>query len=242
MRYDMAKVLIEDARTCSSERSRKWGQRLKYDPDSDYEDQPQRTGRRRRQGYSNKESTDVLGPLKGYLKSKVGQPWDDVYSEICAQLDRRSVTGNHVFTHLWQYVERNCYIGAKTGTVYTIGRYSNRVGWFYVHPWTGILCDSDNDGWLTGRFKPKPKPVTLVQIGDIGDCKAYEWIQGHWYYTEYSYMTMYEMRPYFQGSPRMYRQQRVDKVYQFKRQLGKKELKALGLSNKRLKLAYERKA
>lgn len=236
MRRDMAQVLIEDARTCSSERSRKWGLRLPYDPDSDYEDQPQRTGRRRRQGYDNKQSTDVLGPLTGYLRSCVGRPWDDVYSEICANLDKRSTTGAHVFTHLWQFVDVNCWIGAKTGKVYTDSdRGPQSVSWFYVHPWTGLLCEIP--GGRHWRFPRRKQPVTLIPIDNV-ERKAYEWIQGIWYYTEYTFVTLFkaeERRYRFLYSPRSTKYE--DKVYLVKRQLSKKELRDLGLSNKKLKVA-----
>jgi hypothetical protein len=82
----------------------------------------QATQRRRQYGYDHKNSTDVLGPLRDYLKSKFGQPWDDVYSEMCEHMDRRSTVGAHIFTHLGDYVDTNCWIGAKTGTIYTDGK------------------------------------------------------------------------------------------------------------------------
>ena len=31
-----------------------------------------------------------LGPLRRFLRSKVGQPWNDVYSEMCQRLDRNT--------------------------------------------------------------------------------------------------------------------------------------------------------
>lgn len=237
MRYDMAKVLIEQARTQSSNRSRKWAKKYKYVPDCDYEDEITRVhgSRRWQYGYDYKQSTDVLGPLKGYLRSKVGQPWDEVYSEICKYMDRRSTVGAHIFTHLWQYVDKNCWIGEKTGKVYTDGdRGTAEPSDYYVHPWTGLLCESE---CLKNRrrwhWDKKKNPVLLVQIENG---KAYEWIKGFWYYTEYTMVTLYTTVPYWRGSTRTYRQSYEEKVYQLKRQLGKKELKQLGLSNKYLKL------
>lgn len=235
MRSDMAQVLIEDARTCSSERSRKWGKRLAYDPDSDYENEPLRTGRRRRQGYDNKQSTDVLGPLEGYLRKNVGRPWNDVYSEICANLDRRSTTGAHVFTHLWQFVERNCWLHFKTGKVYENRKFGYRYKYsevddFYVHPITGILCAAkERHRWQYYSRKEK-KPVTRVPIEEG---KAYEWIKGCWYYTEYSKVSLYKTVNSWRG--KLIGQQYEEVVYQKKRQLGKKELRDLGLNNMKLK-------
>ena len=235
MRYDMAKVLIENARTQSSAKSRKWAKRYKYVPDYDYEDEITRVhgSRRWQYGYDYKQSTDVLGPLKGYLLSKVGQCWNDTYSEICANLDRRSVTGAHVFTHLWDYVERNCYIASK-GRIKVLGHdYGPR--WFYVHPKTGILCDSKNEGWTRyGRWSRKKKKIPVTKV-DLEEGKtAYEWINGVWYYTESSHVTLYKERWSFMLQKKVL-DPYVESVRYLKRQLGKKELKKLGLSNKALK-------
>src|ERR1700728_1507846 len=105
----MSKLLTEAERYGSSNPSQKWGKRLRYDPDSDYEDEfigrvsMSRRSRHRSHKILSKDLSDVLNPLEGYLHKSKGWPWDDVYSEICKNLDRRSVTGLHVFTHLWQF-------------------------------------------------------------------------------------------------------------------------------------------
>lgn len=48
----------------------------------------------------NKWFDDLLGPLKRFLASRVGRPWDAVWSEICEHLDRRGLLQRHVFVHL----------------------------------------------------------------------------------------------------------------------------------------------
>jgi hypothetical protein len=229
MRYDMAKVLIERPRTHSSEKSRKWGKRIPYDPESDYDNEQTRTGRRRRQfintkGLGNKESTDVLGPLKGYLQKNVGRCWNDVYSEICQYMDRRSTVGAHIFTHLWQYVAKNCWVGSK-GKIKTYHRYSD----YFVCPVTGILCESADHFAFAPHEK---KPVTFVKLENR---KGYEWIKGVWYYTEFFFVTVFET--YEGWDHRKHARAKEEKVYQVKRQLGKKELKKLGLSNLKLRSA-----
>ena len=88
--------------------------------------------------------SDHLGPLRRLLHSKVGQPWNDVYSELRQRLDRNTVTGLHVLSHLWDYVEQ--HVEMIDGVPYCKGnRHHGRqlgTGYrheFYIHPETGIL-------------------------------------------------------------------------------------------------------
>ncbi|MCL1493585.1 MAG: hypothetical protein M1G31_22975 [Pseudanabaena sp. Salubria-1] len=93
--------------------------------------------------------SDHLAPLRRFLRSHVGQPWDLVYSELCDRLDQRTVTGQHVVTHLWQYVERYVEIvdGKPCRKPYQPrylgdGCFGRRYDEFYVHPETGLLCEA----------------------------------------------------------------------------------------------------
>jgi hypothetical protein len=110
----MKKVVVERPRWGSRQSSRKFSARLKYVPDHDYEEQPKKAYGfeshvvDRGSKYFEKEFTDVLGPLKRFLRKNVGHPWDKVYSELCRGLDRRKVTGLHIFQHVEHFVETNC--------------------------------------------------------------------------------------------------------------------------------------
>ncbi|GBO55827.1 hypothetical protein APA_3977 [Pseudanabaena sp. lw0831] len=93
--------------------------------------------------------SDHLAPLRRFLRSHVGQPWDLVYSELCDRLDQRTVTGQHVVTHLWQYVER--YVEIVDGKPYRKpyqprylddSCFDRRYDKFYVHPETWLLCEA----------------------------------------------------------------------------------------------------
>ncbi len=55
-------------------------------------------------GWEAKELTDLLGPVTGYLHSKVGCLWDDVWSEVCSRL-RGSEPVEHVRDHVIGFVE-----------------------------------------------------------------------------------------------------------------------------------------
>jgi hypothetical protein len=93
----------------------------------------------------SKYFSDHLNPLQRYLRSKVGQPWNDIYSELCQRLDSKTMTGRHVISHIWNYVERHVelyngipYSKASWGKVQPLTNYYREH--LYVHPETGILC------------------------------------------------------------------------------------------------------
>lgn len=233
MRKDMSKVLIERPRTQSNARSRKWGLKIKFVEDSDYENIITYTSssRRRQYGWNAKESTDVLSPLRGYLRSRVGDLWDDVYSDICENMDRRSTVGAHIFTHLWQYVERNTLMVGDAVHYYGY-RGTFPVHDWYIHPLTGILCYDE----YTRRYQRPDKPVTSIPIesptvnGLWG--KSYQKLEGIWYYTEWRKVERYES--YWASAWRYGRnpwQTKWDVTDLYKQQLNKKELKILGLKN-----------
>jgi len=51
-----------------------------------------------------KHFNEHLGPLRKFVESNVGRPWDKVYSEICKHVDRGNVVQKHILTHLFEYV------------------------------------------------------------------------------------------------------------------------------------------
>ena len=80
MRSDMAKVVTERPRRGHGNPSKKWGRRLRKN-EYDAEDHgPKRApiARRHQYGWNAKEFSDLLGPLRRYLRKQVGRPWDKV--------------------------------------------------------------------------------------------------------------------------------------------------------------------
>lgn len=69
----------------------------------DWEAAPKR-GRMAGKQRSSKWLNEHLGPLRRFLISKVGQPWDRVYSEIRADLKVRRAIDLHILQHLDQMV------------------------------------------------------------------------------------------------------------------------------------------
>src|SRR5678815_66705 len=140
MRHDMAKVVTEKPRRGSRYPSKKFGGRVNIK--DDYEDDDFGPSgfipwcRRRNQDW--KEFSDLLGPLRRYFRSQVGRDWNDIWSEVSSVLDKRSLTGIHIFDHIRMEVHQNCWMSAQ-GKVFRRLRYSSKsepVTGLYVHPET----------------------------------------------------------------------------------------------------------
>ena len=147
MRRDMAKVVTEAPRGGHANPSKKWGRRLHRDEFDADDHGPSRApiARRRQYGWEAKEFSDVIGPLRRYLRTQVGRPWSNVWSEVTQALDSRSVSGRHIFDHIRSDVALNVWIG-KDGGVYEIRSFGGvmRVTGLVVHPATGLLGDTRN--------------------------------------------------------------------------------------------------
>jgi hypothetical protein len=229
MKPYFSKLLTEQERANSKAKSAKWGKRLKYNPDSDYEDEPVRasSSRHQQQRWSNdgnKSLTDSLGSLHGFLRKNIGKPWNEVYSHLAKNLDRRSVSGHHVWTHIWDFVEKDALLYTD-GAIRTVRGYTPH--WYYVHPHTGILCDSRNNGWFNGR--PKKKKTNYHFEIKLNDRTYYALIDGIWYHTKKSVINVYSTERGWRD--KYYVRTTQEAVYSNKRQLGKKELKKLGLKS-----------
>lgn len=150
MRKDMSKVVTEAPRYGHKNRSKKtalrtrrWDRGRYYDG-KDGLDSSERfpSSRFRQHGWDAKEFSDVLGPLKKFLRRQVGRHWDKVYSELSQHLDKRSLTGQHIWTHVWQYVAKDVEFGPDD---YVYRKPLRRIGkiWrhsgLYIHPKTGVL-------------------------------------------------------------------------------------------------------
>lgn len=182
----MHKVVVERERYGSSRKNRKWGRRIAFVPDADYDEQPAfvSSGRKRQYGSDCKWFTDVLGPLNGFLRSNLGRPWDKVYSELRRGLDVRKVTGRHIFDHLERMVETDCFIGADR-KVYAGPRAWNVTG-FYVHPKSGLLSFVPRQ---SARERKKEKlsgqPINEIRLDRV---RSYKLIDGQWYDVAFGFV------------------------------------------------------
>lgn len=143
MRKDMSKVIVERPRTGRSRAGLRPGRtRTLVDDDGE----PIRAkGAREPKGREqrNKNFNETLNPLKRYLASNVGRPWNKVYSEISENLKPTSTVQQHVRDHVGDFVATKTRM--KGGVVVVTPRFGGERpledDWclYYVHPRTGLL-------------------------------------------------------------------------------------------------------
>lgn len=145
MRSDMFEVIIERPR----HRRGRWEKRLRAgrererirrDPDE------ARACESMRFRSGPPHLNENLAPLRRFLASRVGRPWNAVHAEICAHIAPASAVQKHVLDHLAEFVATRTYV--VDGVVYGTGRRWSgsptpvEPGWgarFYVCPETGVL-------------------------------------------------------------------------------------------------------
>lgn len=174
MRDDMARVIVERPRI-KSYGSRKGRQQV-------LEDLPMHEGMRRAQALrgERKQLNENLAPLRRYLASQAGRPWDKIYSEIAAHLRVDNAVQQHVRDHLRDFVA----ITPRKNIHNWRSSFRRGVWWqeFYVNPETGLLCRTDQlpeeKARRRARRNKKPPPVERIALGN--DCEL-RLIDGLWY-------------------------------------------------------------
>jgi hypothetical protein len=216
MRPDMDKVIVERPRSGGGARRPKGIRKRERLAMNDL--LPSREGYRRRWTSWTKHLNEHLGPLRRYLQSQVGRPWNKVYSEISRHLRLDSAVQSHVLDHLWDYVEVNTRL--VNGVVCsTTGRPigESRSWWrqpplYYVCPKSGLLKGVRRS---SRNQRPVVKPVFL----EIDARRQWHQVNGIWFEIELpgptsNPLTLGELQqPY--GTYR----------YASKRQLGKREVR-----------------
>src|SRR4051794_25469022 len=99
----MAKVIVERPRRKGWAGSKPKGYRrqlAKFGEDGP----PHQEGIKARWQGNRKSFNEHLGPLRRYLDSQVGRPWDKIFSEICTHINRNSAVQDHVRDHVEDYV------------------------------------------------------------------------------------------------------------------------------------------
>lgn len=165
MRPDMDKVIVERPRFGSRLRCARKGYRKELQrtpPD----EQPRREGIKWRGG-KMKMFNEHLGPLRRYLQSNVGRPWDKVFSEICERIDRGSVVQDHVRDHVDEYVIRDVVMCGRV-PCHSAGRLYGRPLWvgsrggqFFVCPKTGLLRQVPSRPAAEPEAKKSAQPVRV---------------------------------------------------------------------------------
>jgi hypothetical protein len=211
-------------------------------------------------GYSNKGFGENLAPLKRYIGRQVNRPWNKVYSEIKAVNKGDGAVANHIFQHLFGFIEINT---EKIGdVVYSKGEYrisELRIGDLYVDPDDGIIkiykknlikgrkkrnieyakmreekLDDNGLGFMTKKING----ITLGRVGGIWyECRMAD-IPGMRTYRHYD-GTVTSFWPFVSCKIRGYvsRQYNNTEYCVYKRQLNSKELSKFGLTNRTVVVA-----
>jgi len=141
MRADMAKVIVERPRYGSRiKASKKKGYR-KYVRRAGLENLPKREPMIGRWRGMQRWLNEHLGPMRRFLRSRVGRPWNTVYQELCEHVALDNAVQNHVLTHIFDSVARR--VEERGDHVF------NTEGWgrgrplpsghLYICPRSGIL-------------------------------------------------------------------------------------------------------
>jgi hypothetical protein len=152
VRSDMAKVLVERPRGGRyGSIGKGYRKELQRTP---VEEMRTREGIKARWRSDRKWFNDHLGPLRRFLLSNVGRPWDIIHSEICQAVGKGFPTREHFFTHVYQFVRRSVIlvdgVPCQSGGFGHGSPLVDRGGrCFYVCPASGLLRKAP------GRRKPR---------------------------------------------------------------------------------------
>ena len=246
MRSDMSKVLVERPRLVN------YGDRKGRKVDLDL--LPSKEGMRAPhvRNWGGKQLNENLSPLRRLIESRVGRPWNKVYSEICQHLRADNTVQQHVKDHIEDFVaiktstmDGQLVIHSKYGSPRLLNRDSTEL---YVDPVTGILCR--NKTKLSYRqerklWKAKMEAEKASKIHVAKDGTEYRKVDGIWYEVLWGEVTGIEFRrmdgdkivitvtPYTRQD--IFTNKWHDKIGDLYRsgklQLSRKELRDLGLTN-----------
>jgi hypothetical protein len=140
MRRDMAKVIVERPRSGSRLPARKKGYRKQLQK-TPFDELPTREPMLGRWRGMDRSLNEHLGPMRRFLRSRVGRPWNKVHQELCAHVSMDNAVQKHVLTHVFDYVHRLVDVAGRKVTL-RIGLGRGRLlrpGELYVSPRTGLL-------------------------------------------------------------------------------------------------------
>src|SRR5882724_11253407 len=128
MREDMYKVIVERPRRGKAGDAA--AARLRKDFEG-----PMRLGMRA--GYGYRSLNENLAPLRRYLHAQIGRPWNKVFSEICAGIDRRNTVQQHIHQHIRDFIATD--VAVREDSIFQE---------FYVNPSSGLICrNKDYRSW-----------------------------------------------------------------------------------------------
>ena len=175
MRSDMAKVIVERPRKKGGawEKPKGYQRRLRQYGD---DGAPQREGMKRRWEGGRKYLNEHLGPLRRYLNSQVGRPWNKVFAEICAHINRSLAVQDHVRDHVDDYVAVHVLwidgvpCNGEGGGAYGRPLHQTPYRPWYVCPKSGLLKKVKPP--KESRKRPTPaQPSPRIRVSDTLQCR-----------------------------------------------------------------------
>lgn len=256
MRKDMSKV-VSDSRRCGG--SGPDGAKKVHKKDWDTAVTHEGMLKPHRLNWSGKESNATnLSPFRRFIESRVGKPWDDVYSEICEHFKTASAVQSRMRMYIGWFVETNISFG-KHGGLYDGGHKFDPNDTYmpmWVDPTDGILKQCGRKKQLSYRDKMKAEEeLTTFTLDDGSTARKKDgvWYQcviepvppvvkkiityhdGSSHETEVggsAYDVIKDKMVYLRDSSRRWHTQMTATHYvKSKRQLNHKELKQNGLMN-----------
>lgn len=202
MRSDMSKLLVDRPRYGHASNYRGVRHTLKQ---LDDENAPTKLSMRKihKMHYRGKELNEYLAPLYRYLNKQEGRKWDDVYSEIRANINLNTAVQYHVWQHVFDLVEINVQIidgrvcNAAGSAFLESYRHSGSTKEMYVDPRDGIL-----------RFQPqrsrqernlwwkKQNEETIFKHDELTE---YRRIDGIWYEICFAKIDPKDLNETFRG-------------------------------------------
>ena len=118
---------------------------------------------RARAGYGYRSLNENLSPLRRYLRAQVGHPWEKVFSEICANIDRRNTVQQHIHQHIRDFIAID--VGIRKGQWVDLtnrGRFlPSGTGIYqelYVDPSSGLVrLSKDYHSWRQSAAKRRQR-------------------------------------------------------------------------------------
>jgi hypothetical protein len=176
MRSDMAKVIVERPRLAGHAWNKPKGYRRRLRRLLD-DGPPVREGIKVPWQGHTKELNEHLGPLRRFLDSQVGRPWDKVFAEICAHINRSSAVQDHVRDHVEDYVAVHVLlidgVPCSGAGDWNYGRPLHQLLWkqWYVCPRTGLLRRNQAPRNLRRAEQRKESPPRFIPVSDTLQCR-----------------------------------------------------------------------
>lgn len=141
MRSDMAKVIVERPRVGSRNPARKKGYRKQIQA-TPFDELPRHEPMLGRWKGREKWLNEHLGPMRRFLRSNIGRPWNCVHRDLCEHVSFDNAVQGHVLAHIYEFVHLHVEVH-DAATVYSKHGWRRHqklaVNSMYVCPRTGIL-------------------------------------------------------------------------------------------------------